>query len=182
MATNEREKQMTRSREGEATRRGRDPFGFYSGEGMANPFAMMRRIHEDMDRMMAEAFGGRMGAQGAMGGLGGWAPAVEVSERDNQLELCAELPGLKPEDVKIEVTENMLVIEGERKSERAEKQEGERWHSERQYGRFYRRIPLPEGANTEQARADFKNGELRISIPLEKHEKRRQIPIGGGSK
>lgn len=183
MATNERDMQdqargLSRGRTAELSRRGREPFGFSSGEFLSNPFAIMRRMHDDMDRMMAEHFGGTVGA-GAMGGLGGWSPAVEVSHRDNQLHVCAELPGLRPEDVKIEVTDDALIIEGERKSEHEDKQGG-RWHSERQYGRFMRTIPLPEGARTEQAHADFKNGELLITVPVEAPQsKRRQIPIGG---
>jgi HSP20 family protein len=108
-------------------------------------------------------------------------PAIEVSERDNQMVVCAELPGLKPEDVKVEVTEDAIVIEGERKHEHEEKQGG-RWHSERSYGRFYRAIPLPDGAKSEQVRADFKNGELQVTVPVEQAQsKRRQIPIGGST-
>ena len=188
MATNEREQReqgssrgMTRFRQGgEMSRRGFDPMGLSAGDFFGNPFALMRRMHDEMDRMMADAFGGRAGA-GAMGGLGGWSPAVEVSEGENELNVCAELPGLKPEDVKVEVTDEALVIEGERKQEREEKQGG-RWHSERSYGRFFRTIPLPEGANADQARADFKNGELRITIPVQRAgNKRRQIPIGGAA-
>ncbi len=141
----------------------------------------MRRMHEEMDRVFSEAFGGRQGTAGVGGGLAGWSPAVEVSERDNQMVVCAELPGLKPEDVKVEVTEDAVVIEGERKQEHEEKQGG-RWHSERRYGRFYRTIPLPEGASADQARADFNNGELQVIVPVQRPEsKRRQIPIGGAS-
>ena len=185
MATNEREQReqetsrgITRSRQGGMTRP--DFPTSFGGDFLANPFAAMRRMHDEMDRMMADAFGGRT-TGGGMQSFRGWSPAVEVSEQDNQLNVCAELAGLKPEDVKIEVTEDMLVIEGERKDQREEK-EGGRWHSERRYGRFHRSIPLPEGANTDQARADFRNGELRITIPLERPtNKRRQIPIEGTS-
>jgi HSP20 family protein len=83
--------------------------------------------------------------------------------------------------VKVEVTDNALVIEGERKHEQEQKGGG-RWHSERSYGRFYRTIPLPEGADAEKAKADFKNGELRVTVPVHRPDnKRRQIPIAGGS-
>jgi HSP20 family protein len=75
------------------------------------------------------------------------------------------------------VEEGALVIQGERRQEH-ESKEGGRWRSERSYGQFYRAIPLPEGANTEQAKADFKNGELRITVPVERPQsKRKQIEV-----
>lgn len=169
-------------RSGEVTRRGDyDRLAFSPADFFANPFGVMRRMHDEMDRVFGEAFGGRVGAGAMGGGLSTWTPALEVSERDNEMTVCAELPGLKPEEVKVEVTDDALVIQGERKQEHEEK-EGGRWHSERHYGRFYRTIPLPEGANAEQARADFRNGELRVTVPVQRQEsKRRQIPIGGSS-
>jgi HSP20 family protein len=187
MATSDRETKsdqtsgrgLTRSaQQQQPARRGQDPFGFTTADFFSNPFAVMRRMHDEMDRVFADSFGRQSGVS-AMGGLGSWSPAVEVSERDNQLHVCAELPGLKPEEVKVEITDDALIIEGERKHEHQEEQGG-RWHSERHYGRFYRTIPLPEGANAEKARAEFKNGELNITVPVQHPEsKRRQIPIGG---
>jgi HSP20 family protein len=163
-----------------ARRGGSEPFLFTPGEFFNNPFSIMRRMHDEMDRVFSSALGGSSGA-GVGGGLATWMPAIEVAERDNKMVVSAELPGLKPEDVKVEVTEDAIVIEGERKQEHEEK-EGGRWHSERRYGRFYRTIPLPEGANAEEARATFKNGELQVTVPVQKAEsKRRQIPIGDGS-
>jgi HSP20 family protein len=187
MANTDRQNEEQRSREATQSRQGsqiarRGAFetpDYY--EAFTNPFSMMRRMHEDMDRVFSDLMGGRSGASGFGGGLSTWAPAVEVSERDNQLNVCAELPGLKPEDVKVEVTQDAIVIEGERKQEH-ESKEGGRWHSERRYGRFHRMIPLPEGADAEHIRADFKNGELHVTVPIEKPQnKRRQIPINGGS-
>jgi len=177
----QRNRELTRSRQDTqmARRGGLDtltPAEFFN-----NPFSAMRRMHEEMDRVFSDAFGGRQGISGFGGGLASWSPVVEVSERDNQMVVCAELPGLKPEDVKVEVTDDAIVIEGERKQEHEEKQGG-RWHSERSYGRFHRMIPLPEGAKAEEVRADFKNGELQVTVPVQRPEsKRRQIPIGGAS-
>jgi HSP20 family protein len=185
MATSDRDKhtgresnrELARSSERHpAGRREYDPFSFSANEFFSNPFSIMRRMHDDMDRLFSDALGQHSG-RASMGGLGSWSPAVEVSERGNELCVCAELPGLQPENVKIEVTDDALIIEGERKQERTDEQGG-RWHSERHYGRFHRTVPLPEGAQTEQARAEFRHGELRVTVPVQRPEsKRRQIPI-----
>jgi len=179
MANKERkEVSPTRQNEEVQRRSGRSPFELDAGEFFSNPFSVMRRMHDEMDRVFSDVLGQQTG-RAAMGGFGTW-PAIDISERDNELSVCAELPGLKPEDVKVEVLENALVLEGERKQEHKE-EEGGRFRSERRYGRFHRTIPLPEGAKTEDARADFKNGELRITIPVDRPQNtRRQIPIGGG--
>lgn len=151
-----------------------------------NPFGAMRRMHEDMDRMFADVFGGggmMSGGQsaGTGGGLGVWAPPIEVRQQGNDLVVCAELAGLKPEDVHVEVNEDALVIQGERQNQNTSDQGGVH-RTERQYGRFYRAIPLPEGVNTEQAKAEFHNGVLEVTVPLpQQQSRRRQIPISGGS-
>ena len=148
-------------------------FGMRPGEFLqTNPFALMRRMAEEMDRV----FEGRL----QRGEMSSWMPAVEVNEHDGKLEVVADLPGLNESDVKVEVTDEGLVIQGERKREREEK--GEHYHrSERSYGQFYRLIPLPENANLDQARAEFRNGELRVSVPVpERQRNTRQIPISTG--
>ncbi len=77
----------------------------------------------------------------------------------------------------MEVTNDRLVIQGERKYEQEQNKQGV-YRSERHYGQFYRAIPLPEGASTEQAKAQFKNGVLEIAIPTpEQKANRRQIPV-----
>jgi HSP20 family protein len=137
-----------------------------------SPFALMRRFTDEMDRV----FEGR--GRGSQGELAQWSPAMEVTERDGKLEVVAELPGIKENDVTVEVTDEGLVIQGARKQEHEEKRE-RYYRSERSYGQFYRVIPLPEDANVDQARAEFHNGELRISIPVPQQQRRtRQIPIG----
>ena len=112
--------------------------------------------------------------------LGSWTPAVEVREQDGNLVVHAELPGLNKDDVKVEVTNEGLVIQGERKREHEEDRGGIH-RSERSYGAFYRLIPLPEGANIDQAKAQFNNGVLEVRVPIPKsQEKSRQIPIEAG--
>lgn len=146
-----------------------------------SPFELMRRFTEEMDRAfegwgLAHNWG--FSSEGTV-----WSPVVEVFERDNNLVVRAELPGLNKDDVKVEMTDNGLVIQGERKREHEEKGEGF-YRSERSYGHFYRLIPLPEGANADQARAQFENGILEVSVPIpESQRRRRAIPIetGGGA-
>lgn len=133
-----------------------------------SPFSMMRRLTEDMDR----AFG-RIGSSG----VEIWQPAIEVEEQPGKLKVTAELPGLKKEDVKVSVTDNILTIEGERKQEKEEKREGY-YHSERSYGKFSRTIGLPDGAKIDQASAELNNGTMVITIPIpERKEARKEIPV-----
>jgi HSP20 family protein len=138
----------------------------------ANPFSVMRRFRDEMDRSFARVFG-----RETDGGLGVWSPAIEVAEQDGQLKVRADLPGLKPEDVKVEVTENAVIIQGERKNEHEETKGGV-YRCERSYGQFHREIPIPEGAKSDQAKAQFKDGVLEVSIPIPEHaSKRRTVPI-----
>ncbi len=158
-------------------------------QGLATPFTFMRRFSEEMDRLFEDfGFGPGWLAPGFESGLdrlgnlasNAWAPQVEVMERDNKLVVRADLPGMLKDDIKIDLEDNSLVIRGERKSEREEDEEGY-YRSERSYGSFYRRIPLPSGVNTEEANADFRNGVLEITMPTSKRteEKRREIEIRG---
>lgn len=139
-----------------------------------NPFSMMRRLSEEMDR----AFGTSFGLGRGLGETGMWMPAIEVRERENNLEILAELPGMNKDNVKVEVRAEGILIEGEKKREKESEEQG--FHStERVYGHFARLIPLPEGAEADKAKAEFKDGVLQIRIPYgEEHRKTRRIPIG----
>lgn len=140
-----------------------------------NPFALMRQFTEEMDRILGAS------PQVAENGPA-WVPAIEVKEKEGKLLLTAELPGVKKEDVKVHIDGDTLVVEGERKEELEEKREGY-FHSERSYGSFYRAIPLPEGAKTDQTSAQFNNGVLEIAIPIpEAKAKRQEVPIQEGAK
>jgi HSP20 family protein len=168
------------SESGGLSRRSHDPFFLSPREFFsANPFSLMRRMSEEMDRIFGE-FGFERGESGGARG-GTWSPAIEVAEREGNYVVHAELPGLKPEDVKVELTEDALVIQGERKSQHEEKQGGVH-RTERRYGQFYRAVPLPEGVNAEQVRAKFEHGVLEVTIPVPQQQStRRQIPINASS-
>ncbi len=185
MQTNQERQQESRGTEvarnspgGGLSRRGEySPFGLSLSPFevfLTNPFSLMRRMTEDMDRAFAEF-------SGSNGNTSLWTPPIEVSQRDGQYVVHAELAGLNPEDVKVEITEDGLAIEGERKYEHDENR-GNVHRTERRYGQFYRFIPLPEGANTEQARAKFENGVLEVSVPFaQQQSERRQIPVESSS-
>jgi HSP20 family protein len=152
-----------------------------------SPFKLMRRFSEEMDRVFGDVFADFGTAPRRRGGPGfgfpqaQWAPAIEVLERDDKLVVRAELPGLSKDDVKVEVTDDLLTISGERREEREETREGFR-HSEWRYGRFSRTVPLPEGVRPEDVQCTFQNGVLEITMPAPQREQRsRQIEIQGAS-
>jgi len=141
-----------------------------------NPFSLMRRLSDEMDRAFASSFG--LWPGGAAAETAVWSPPIETFERDNDIVVRAELPGLSKDDVKVEVTPEGLVIQGERKREHEEEREGF-YRSERMYGRFHRLIPMPEGVDTEKVNAQFKDGVLEVTVPIPESmkRKRREIPI-----
>lgn len=139
-----------------------------------SPITLMRRFTEDIDRAFGLA--GRT-QDGASEDELGWIPRVEVRQSGNNLIVHAELPGLNENDVRVEATDEGLLIQGERKREQ-KSEEGGWQHSEFSYGRFSRLIPLPESAKIDQARANFRNGVLEVTVPVpEAENRRRQIPI-----
>jgi HSP20 family protein len=141
----------------------------------ASPFELMRRFTADLDRF----FEGNSSGWGSSVRL--WSPPIEISEKDGQLTVCAELPGLNKDDVKVEWTQDGLTISGERRSEQEDRREGI-YRSERSYGSFKRTIPIPDEADVEHAKATFENGLLTVSVPVpETVEHRREIPIQSGS-
>ncbi len=142
------------------------PFGRLFG---LSPFALMREFTDEMDRVLR---GRGPGAE-----IETWSPTMDVQRCNGTLVVTAELPGLKKEDIKVEVSEDTLTIEGERKQEHKTDHEGyHRW--ERSYGRFYRSIPLPEGTKTDQLKAELKDGVLKVSVPTpEVAKKSHPVPI-----
>lgn len=156
-----------------------------------SPFTFMRRFSEEMDRLfedfgfggglLAPAFGREPGGAG-LTGQGVWSPQVEVFEREGQLVVRADLPGMTKDDISVDVTDDALVIRGERRSEREENEEGY-YRTERSYGSFHRSIPLPEGTGAEDASATFRNGVLEVTMPAPQRaqQQRRRLEIREGA-
>jgi HSP20 family protein len=141
---------------------------------------LMDRFREDFS--FGKGWLGSHWGQGREFSQNMWSPQIEIYERENQLVICADLPGLKKENIQVEVTGDALTIRGERRQEHEETQEGQR-RSERSYGKFYRTVPLPQGVNPENAKATFQDGVLKIRIPLPQPErpKSRRIEIHDSS-
>ncbi len=150
----------------------------------SNPFQAMQRLADEVDRMF-DGFGlGRRWSSGRREfGAESWAPDVEVFQKNNELVIKADLPGLKRDEVSVEVTDEAITIHGERKREHEEEREG-LYRSERSYGTFWRVIPLPEGAISEQAKANFRDGVLEITMPVPpaSTSRGRRLEIGEGKK
>jgi HSP20 family protein len=134
-----------------------------------SPFAMLQRFFTgDLTRMFDEI--GRQRDAGGAGSdqnrtdLSAWAPRIDVVQRGNELVVRADLPGIDPDDVAVEIGEDAITISGERRQERIDERDGV-YRVERAFGAFFREIPLPEGAITDQAKASFKDGVLEITVP-----------------
>ncbi|APG88589.1 heat shock protein, hsp20 family (plasmid) [Sinorhizobium americanum CCGM7] len=131
-------------------------------EGDRNPFLA---LHREMNRLFDDVFRGfdsRMPtAAGYSGFAAGW-PSVEVSDREKEIKLTAELPGLEEKDVELFISEGVLTLRGEKRSE-TEAQDSQ--FSERFYGRFERRIPLGYDIDESKVNATFRNGVLTVNLP-----------------
>lgn len=135
----------------------------------ADPFALLRKMTAELDRTFEDPFFGTFRWPVFRGvatpDIVEWTPKVDVFEKENRLFTRVDLPGVKREDVKVEVTENHLVLSGERKVEKEEKKDNV-YRTEREYGSFYRAVSLPEGVKLEEVKATFADGVLEVSVPL----------------
>jgi HSP20 family protein len=105
-----------------------------------------------------------------------WAPLVDIIEDDKEYIIKAELPGVSKENVKVAVENGVLTISGERKLEKEEK--NKKYHRvERAYGFFVRSFTLPDVADAEHVKAEFKDGELKVHLPKSEKAKPKQIEV-----
>jgi HSP20 family protein len=133
---------------------------------VAIPLGMIRGVAEGVDHV----FGVTPGAQ-----AGSWTPPIDCEEYGGNLIVTAELPGLKKEDLTVEIVDSSLVIKGEHDREHKAEQKG-LYRQERRHGQFYRSIPLPEGAKTDHMKAELHDGVLKVSMPFVE-KKGRRIPV-----
>jgi HSP20 family protein len=129
------------------------------------PFDLLRQMTAELDRMFDEPWSMFRWPAEVDKDLPIWAPKVDVVTADQKLITRVDLPGMTKDDVKVEVHDGLLKLTGERKKET--KQEKDNFYrEERDYGSFYRAIPLPKGVKADDVKASFANGVLEVIVPL----------------
>lgn len=141
-----------------------------------DPFREMWSLRETMNRLFDESFLRSSSAPRWQAEEGHLPVTADLVETDDSLILKADLPGLKPEDVDISVSDGVLTVKGEYKTEK-EEEEGNVHFRERRYGRFQRAIRLPGNVDTDAAEAKFEDGVLKISLPKTEEAKPKQIEV-----
>lgn len=131
----------------------------------------MRDLRDEMENMFRSTFEPVFEKEFERGELI-YSPPVELCEKDGKYELKTQLPGIKKEDIDVEVTEDYIKIKAETKEEKKEEEENV-YRSEFRYGKFMRTIPLPEEVRSEEAEAEFKDGILTISAPKTQKEEKQ---------
>jgi HSP20 family protein len=129
-----------------------------------DPFAVLRQITSEFDQMFGDPLG-RWPALRPRYEAGAYAPEIDVFEKEGRLFTKVDLPGIKKEDINVEIEDGHLIISGQREREVEETKQGF-FRCEREYGTFYRAIPLPKGANLDDVKARFADGVLEVSVAL----------------
>ena len=139
------------------------------------------RTSTDIFRPLLEDFLGPVADNNRFGALMR-APAADVIETENDIRVIVEMPGIKPQDLNVDIENNVLSIRGEKHEERTEGDEGSTWHlTERRYGQFSRSFVLPRDVDADGIRAGFEHGVLTVTIPKSERAKRRRIEVSADS-
>jgi HSP20 family protein len=141
-----------------------------------NSHAFVRMLSREMDRWWEQLQRGAAAARRTVGNLpSGLNPPIEICERDEEVIVFADVPGLDSGDVQVRIDEGLLTIRGERKPDAADAKSVRR--SERPYGAFVRRVVLPEGLQLDAARAVLRNGVLHVRVPVVRSQRSRTVRV-----
>lgn len=132
-------------------------------------------FRNEMEDLLEKFFAGQ-GGNGNGQALKTWAPQVDVEETDKEILVKADLPGVDPKDIEIQIADNVLTLSGS-KEEKKEEKEKNYHRTERFFGKFYRSIPLPAGADTEKVSASCANGTVIVTIPKRMEAQPKKIEI-----
>ena len=127
------------------------------------PWSAMRQLQNEMSRVFDNAVAGAEDGSNVV--TSRWTPAVDIREDTGRFVLSADIPGVEPKDIAITMENGVLTIKGERKLETRDEGDNGYRRVERAYGHFYRRLPLPDPADTEDISANGKHGVLEVVIP-----------------
>ena len=141
-----------------------------------DPFDTFLGAQEDLNRMFKRNWLRASGAEEGVVEGGKWAPAVDIYETGDSLVVEAELPGMDPADIDVTVDDGVLTVRGERKSER-EVTEENYYRVERAYGFFQRSVKLPADSETDNVKASYEAGVLRITVPKAEPKKPKAVPV-----
>jgi HSP20 family protein len=139
-----------------------------------DPSREMISLREAMDRLFSESFIRPWFGPGAM--PAGEALALDMYETDDKVMVEAGVPGVKPEEIDVQVTGNVLTIKGERREEKKE-EKASYIHQERRYGSFQRSVTLPTEVDVDKAEAKFEHGVLTLTLPKSEVVKPKTIKI-----
>jgi HSP20 family protein len=136
------------------------------------------RYSDPFDQLFTSVFGnpGRAGNGTLMR-----APETDVVETEREIRVVTEMPGLRREDIEVDIENNVLTIRGEKREERTEGSEGRYHLAERRWGTFARSFVLPRDVEADGIQARFEDGVLSVSVPKTERARRRKVEIGGTS-
>jgi HSP20 family protein len=143
------------------------------------PLRELSSLQNEMNRLFNTVFDTPTTGGGNGGQARRWVPAMDLLETQEHFVLRADLPGMRQEDVSIELEENVLTLSGERKAEHEDRQEGY-YRIERAFGSFSRSLTLPKGVDPAAVTASFSDGVLEVRIPKPEERKPRKISIAVG--
>ncbi|MBI3996978.1 MAG: Hsp20/alpha crystallin family protein [Candidatus Omnitrophica bacterium] len=145
----------------------------WSGQNVWEPFRELGQLQEEINRV----FGRSLAPVEWLPKNGGeWVPKVDIVEEKDRILVRTDLPGMKQEDISVEVEGDLLTMTGERKHE-YEKKEGQAFRIERSYGTFMRSFTLPSTVDATKVNAAYKNGVLEISLPKREGTKAKHITV-----
>jgi len=138
-----------------------------------DPFSDMIQLRDEIGRWFEDVGEKSKSRKSAV-----WAPNVDIKETDKEIQIKADLPGIKMEDIDVSVDEDQLIIKGERKEEKEEK-EKDYVRVERSYGSFYRSFNIGVPVKADEVKATYKDGVLEINLPKSEAKKPKRIAISG---
>lgn len=142
------------------------------------PWNLLSQLHHEIDNLFENRLTRGNGEGGAIAATTDWTPAVDIKEEQDRYVIHADVPGVDPADIEVDMENGVLTIKGQRESEKKEEREGYK-RVERVRGSFYRRFSLPDTVDAEKITAKAKNGVLEIVVPKQEKVQPRKISVEG---